>query len=284
MGRVRFANASDGWAFGPSLYATHDGGAHWHQVQLASSHPRIADLATDGTAVLAFADNCSLSGGSCQGAGHVYRSAVGSDAWQKTGGAASPYFAAGAHLTFGDGIAYLSARQRQPAGSISLSTDEGRTWRTHRTPCDTTQQFPLSLDGVAAVGHSRLNALCAGDGAAGTTTKALYSSTDGGAHFSRTGTPPRGGDGGTLAAASASTLVIATASAGSWLYRSTDSGKHWNTVRTFIDGGWPWNDLGFTTATQGVVIHGAAESSRSPGTLLMTHDAGAHWSTVHFGR
>src|SRR6202035_2026928 len=56
---VRFSSASDGWLFGPGLWATTDGGQHWHRVLLASAER------VDG----------SLN------AARLYRSEVGSGKW-----------------------------------------------------------------------------------------------------------------------------------------------------------------------------------------------------------
>ena len=91
-----------------------------------------------------------------------------------------------------------------------------------------------------------------------------------------------------IAAASATTLVVASRSAASFLYRSTDGGRTWVAAVTFLDGGVGLTDLGFTTATQGVVIHGRPTSAGStnnastPDQLLMTHDSGATWQPVSF--
>ena len=32
VSQVRFYNTSDGWAFGPQLWATHNGGQSWQQI------------------------------------------------------------------------------------------------------------------------------------------------------------------------------------------------------------------------------------------------------------
>jgi photosystem II stability/assembly factor-like uncharacterized protein len=52
------------------------------------------------------------------------------------------------------------------------------------------------------------------------------------------------------------------------------------------DGGAGWADLGFTTATDGVVVRGPADSdgnsTQRPGQLLLTGDAGASWYQVRF--
>src|ERR1039457_158305 len=95
------------------------------------------------------------------------------------------------------------------------------------------------------------------------------------------GVPGSAGDGGTIAAASPAQLVIATASAASWLYYSGDGAAQWQTVSTEPDGGQGWADLGFTTVSDGVVIHGPASKGLA-GQLMLTQDAGQAWRQVSF--
>ena len=91
--------------------------------------------------------------------------------------------------------------------------------------------------------------------------------------------PGTAGDGGTIAAANPRQLVIATASAASWLYYSGDGAARWQTVVTEPDGGQGWADLGFTTASDGVVIHGPAARGFAC-ELLLTQDGGLTWRQV----
>ena len=127
------------------------------------------------------------------------------------------------------------------------------------------------------VGHVRLGAgglalLCACQGFTGHTVKTVYTSGDLGATWVKTGVPGTAGDGGTIAAANPGRLVIATASAASWLYYSGDGAAQWQTVVTEPDGGQGWADLGFTTASDGAVIHGPAARGFA-GQLMLTQDA-----------
>jgi hypothetical protein len=88
---IRFLNGSDGWAFGPELWSTTDGGGHWSQVNIGAA--RVTDLeASDGRAYALFA--------TCTGTSSVGFAAdctsytlmtttAGSDSWQAVGGATS---------------------------------------------------------------------------------------------------------------------------------------------------------------------------------------------------
>jgi hypothetical protein len=156
----------------------------------------------------------------------------------------------------------------------------GRT--VNPVPCPSPAQ-PLS---VAVISATRLAILCTGEGYTGHTIKQLYVSGDGGAHWTPAGRPSPDGDGGTLAATSDGWLAIATESAASWLFYSPNAGASWQIVNQQDDGGQGWADLGFTTATDGVVVRGPADSdgnsSQRPGQLLLTDNAGASWYQVSF--
>ena len=52
------------------------------------------------------------------------------------------------------------------------------------------------------------------------------------------------------------------------------------------DGGLGFNDLGFTTPTDGVVVYGPVQSDDNaegrPGRLLLTSNGGASWQSVSY--
>ena len=130
-----------------------------------------------------------------------------------------------------------------------------------------------------------LSLLCVGQGFAGGADKRLYTSRDGGVHWRKAGAPSSEGDAEALAG-SGSDLVLAKASGASWLDRSANSGQSWTTVLTYGDGGVGWADLGFTTPSDAVVVHGPADrpgnSDGRPGQLLLSADGGASWQPVRF--
>ena len=80
--------------------------------------------------------------------------------------------------------------------------------------------------------------------------------------------------------------MVAADSGASMLYHSADGGARWSTVYDQGDGGLDFNDLGFTTAADGVVVYGPAVSDDNaesrPGWLLLTSNGGASWQPVSF--
>ncbi len=92
VSQVRFYNASDGWAFGPQLWATHDGGQHWTRIRTRGL--RVTALETAGQRVFAVWARCSGGGADfasgCTSSA-LYSAPPGSDQWTPVPGAGTGY-------------------------------------------------------------------------------------------------------------------------------------------------------------------------------------------------
>ena len=157
-----------------------------------------------------------------------------------------------------------SRRDRHPGagggGARGRRRDRHRQRRDqHRRPLRAVQHGRDRGAGLDR-GHrpDGLALLCAGNGAAGSIDKTVFVSDDLGAHWTKAGSPARGGDPEEMSAGSASQLVVAAASGASMLYYSADGGAQWSTAYYEGDGGLGFNDLGFTTPADGVVVYGPA--------------------------
>jgi hypothetical protein len=256
VSELRFADARDGWAFGPQLWATHDGGVLWRRVRIGSVE---ALAASAGHAIAIVRSGTRI---------RILRAAAAGDAWRPVASFGGAGAVQGPALALSAGSAWLA----DPAG-LELSAD-GVHWTTATGPCRTAA-------GVAAAwltSATRGIVVCGGEGAAGSEEKAVYGSATAGRSFTLLGRAPRGGD---LEAASANrheTVIVAAASGASELYGSFDGGRTWSTVLGLDDGGLGWGDLGFTTNAQGVAV----ESSGPTGRLFMTRDGGRRWRVVRF--
>ena len=268
---IRFAAPEHGFVFGDGLWETTDGGQHWTSVAYPGGS--ILSLAAIDGQVLALTAACSAQGG-CAESGTLLRRPLAGGAWSqvtqvRTAGGTDPT----------DMIATQAGVAAVLDGSdVAVTSNGGVTIMRHPTPCGTTMMRGVS---VAVIAPDGLALLCTGQGYTGHTVKTVYTSGDLGATWIKAGVPGSAGDGGSIAAASPTKLVIATASAASWLYYSGDGAAQWQTVLTEPDGGQGWADLGFTTASDGVVIHGPA-SKGFAGQLMLTQDGGLTWQQVSF--
>ena len=268
---IRFANPSVGFVFGDGLWETTDGGERW--TAAASPGGSIESLEVIDGQVLAIAAACTANGG-CGQAGTLERRPLAGGSWQAVAQVSVP----GAIATQARVAAVLAG------DAVIVTTNGGVTTVDHSGPCSTAAiEGPSS---IAVTGPNGLAVLCAGNGAAGSVDKTVYVSDDLGAHWTKAGSPARGGDPEGLSAGSTSQLVVAAASGASMLYYSADGGAQWSTAYYAGDGGLGFNDLGFTTATNGVVVYGPVMSDNNaesrPGWLLLTSNGGASWRPVSF--
>ena len=272
---IRFATPGHGFVFGDGLWETTDGGAQWSRD--AAPGGSILSLATLDGQVLALTARCTPGGGCAQPA-FLERRALGGGSW-----AAVEKVTIGNVIDPDDLIATQAGVAAVTAGRTVLVTgDGGLTFTANALPCPEQAQGPS----VAVTSPHGLALLCIGQGYTGHTVKRVYVSSDDGAHWAAAGTPSPAGDGGTIAATTTGDVAIATASAASWLFHSGNGGVTWQIVNEQYDGGVGWADLGFTTATDGVVVHGPADSdgnsTQRPGQLFLTSDGGTTWYRVSF--
>jgi hypothetical protein len=79
VSNLHFADAEDGWAFGPALWATHDGGIHWQAVNVGGTV--VAMASGTGTVYAVVVEPCQSGEVQCRYAGHLFRSPAGQDHW-----------------------------------------------------------------------------------------------------------------------------------------------------------------------------------------------------------
>lgn len=283
VSELRFADQSDGFAFDPALWVTHDSGTSWHQVSLPGP---VLSLAAADREVYAVVSCPSYP--SCTGPARLYRSPAGTDAWQPVVGVNLPSDTYSADLQLQGRSVYVIA-----AGAFIHSYD-GTNFSEVPNPCPPPPPTPgYGLDSVALSSPTDLVVLCGDGAAAGSEAKQAYVSTDGGNRYEEIAVPPFSGDAGSIAAATPTTFVISAASGATFIYRTSSPDSTWTTAASFGDGGIGITDLGFTDATHGVFIHagagavinqangyGATPVPGGLGTLYLTDDAGATWYMV----
>jgi photosystem II stability/assembly factor-like uncharacterized protein len=260
---VRFENASDGWLFGPALWATTDGGKHWQKQTLPGQV--IALEAADDTG---FAISEPIDGGTNQA--KLYEK-TGSGKWTVVKGIAPQ----NAITVYGHSV------WTGIAPELWTSANSGKTWTKLTFTCP---HSAISASQVAAATTRNVVIACSNQGypQPGFSIKYVYTSSNGGKTFHQVGQPPEPGQVGELALPPGNPKVITmtSASGASYLYRSVDGGKTWHTA-TFYDGGLDFRDLAYVSATTGYLIHynGGPVLAYSLG-LLKTSNTGFLWKPV----
>jgi photosystem II stability/assembly factor-like uncharacterized protein len=266
---IVFANALNGWLYGPGLWSTHDGGTHWTRINL--DRPVYSVTVAGATA---YAMSTPNSNGVLRQP--LLSSPIDRDQWQpvntvtaKANAATQPNAAFASTVWVATGFSTLGSN----AAELWRSND-GTTWRSVGYPCGR-QGYIVSL---AASSATNLLTDCGPRGV-------VYSSTDGGLHSQRApGLMGAGGILGQLATPPGSNGVIVVSldseslePAPSTILRSTNGGRSM-TPTTYHDDSAGFVDLQFVSATTGWVVHGYPGGPIDE--LMRTTNAGATFVAV----
>ena len=275
VSKIRFLNGNDGWAFGPELFATHDGGHTWSQV--VTNGLRVTELETVNGRAFALFASCTGTGAAF--AAHcatytLYSSPASSDDWTPVGSATSGLAGRAASLVLTGTRGYVLAPNRMLySGPVSGSAP----WQQVKAiPCPV--GTPLT-DGqptgalLAAASAENLVLACASSSAPGTQqAKQIFTSADGGITWQNAAAAPALGLATSAAASPSGTYVLATgqgidvqpAGSGTW-QAATLAG-------TPPAGGFGY--VGMTTDAQGVAL----PANPAVGTVWFTFDGGKTWT------
>ena len=272
---LRFADARHGYAYGNGLWETGDGSRSWHR-DAAPVRIVLALAAVQERELVAVAAPCLPGRRNCVERLTLYRRPISSAVWTAVASTRTNSFEASIAVHGPDVRAVVGTR-------LYGSIDGGVSFTSQTAPC---QSAGTGYGTAVTDDGPHTYVLCSGAGGAGSIAKYLYRTAGHGSPWTLVGRPPMGGGEEELSAGSDRAVVIAAASGASWLYRSADGGRSWQSVLTEDDGGAGWADLGFTTSTYGVVVHGPAigdgGNNGRPGQLLLTDDGGRTWHGVRF--
>jgi len=218
VGAIVFSSAREGWAFGPGLWQTRDGGATWRKTSLPGGP--VQDLGMAGDRVLAVTGRCGDGGWSCSF--RVYSAAAGSDDWRAVPGAAGTGVRP-ARLAVSGGLGYVFAMTADLGRPLLLTgpADGSARWRSRPEPCRAAWSGAL-----AAAPGGGLFLGCGLEPGAGEQVKAAYLSGDGGRSWREVASPPSGGYLGDASMSPGGTIFLSGGRMD--LYVSRDRGRSWH--------------------------------------------------------
>jgi photosystem II stability/assembly factor-like uncharacterized protein len=266
---IVFADAHNGWLYGPGLWSTHDGGMHWTQIKLDRPVDALRVAGGFAYAMTEPTSNAALRQ-------PLLQSPVDRDDWRTVSAVAARAPAATApNAVFGTTIWVATGVSQSLVNAAQLwRSSDGTTWQSVGYPCGR-QGYIVSM---AASSASSLVLSCGPRGV-------LYSSSDGGAHVRRAPGPMgEGGVIGQIALPPGSSGVIVVSiyeySAKpfpSTILRSADGGRSVTPTR-YHDHGAGFADLQFVSPAAGWVVRGYPGDAVDE--LMRTSDAGTTWAPV----
>jgi hypothetical protein len=217
VGRVLFTTSRDGWAFGPGLWRTPNGGATWQRVPVPGP---VADVVVAGGRMLLMTATGSPAD---DGPARVYTAALGEDNWRHVAGVA--FTGPGSlSLAVSGKTGYLLATGIELVKPVLLGgpVTGSAPWRPLPQPCGHGPEWATAL---AAAPGGWLFIGCGGEPGAGNQLKTAYLSSDSGHHWSQAASPPFGGYLGSAAMTAAGTIFLSGQRMG--IYISGNRGRSW---------------------------------------------------------
>ncbi len=285
VSEVRFYNTSDGWAFGPQLWATHDGGQSWTRVDTLGL--RVTALETAGQRVFAVWAQCSGGGpdfaADCTSSA-LYSASPGSDQWSAVPGAGTGYSLSGTanssalvvtaargYLLTPDGTLLSgpsgSAGAWQPVAGTGTGTASPAPAPCRPGAPQASGQPSGAL--LAATTSSGLVLVCTSPATGATQAKQVYTSADDGLQWQKAGAAPAAGTATSVAGTPVGTIVLATTAG---LELSADGGATWTAAQGALPPG-GFSYVGMTGSRQGVAV--PADTAQHA--VWFTFDGGQNW-------
>jgi len=271
VGAILFTSARQGWAFGPALWHTRDGGATWQQMNVPGGP--VQDLAVAGDRVLAVTGRCGVDYPACSF--RVYVAAVGSGDWRAVPGAVGTRVSS-VLLAVSGGVGYVFAATVAPGSPVLLAgpVNGSARWRSRPDPC----RRPSS-GALAAAPGGWLFLGCGGEPGVGNQLKTAWLSDDGGYSWRQLASPPFGGYLGGASMSPGGTIFLSGDRMD--LYVSWDRGRSWHespsleNAAGLAGAGLPLTGLTITD-TQGVAYQEGVHQQQ----IWLTSDAGRRWTPV----
>lgn len=278
---IHFANHSDGWVFGPSLFATHDGGLIWTEHQrmgeiIAVEAAGASVWAIERTCAASAPDECTLT---------LLVATIDEQDWQPA--PVQPPLQ-------DDGLQLIRTNEQRAwllnAGWLYRTDNGGASWDEHLVPCGgTLPRMPQ----LAARDEQYLALLCTGSGSGATLPSLFYTSSDGGEQWQFVAevalplvAPQRTNQAlNDFAMPAADRAFIAMVR--STLFGTSDGGATWDAAiaaedaAAFAEGGGAWRVL-FVDEQHGWAVTNIWDAERDlfEQDVYRTTDGGATWQVA----
>ncbi len=299
VSQIRFLNLNDGWAFGPGLWATHNGGQTWTRV--GTDGLRVTDLETVGGRVFALFASCTGSGAAfaagCTSFTLYSAPASGGGNWAPVGASTSGLTDGAAHeaaaLVLTGSRGFLLAPGRE---LYSGPVDGSGAWTLVNSITPSCPVGAAQADGqpagalFGAVNTRELILACAASGASGSGSgsgagaggsggasgasgqrKLIYSSLNGGASWIEIAQAPTAGIATSVAASPTETIVLGTNQGIDVLPAGDIAWQAATLSASAPPGGFSY--VGMTTDSQGIAL----PASPASGTVWFTFNGGLTW-------
>lgn len=275
---IRFATARVGWAFGPGLFRTTNGGWSWRAAPIPGGGKQVLDLAISSAGVYAVVSPCDPDASGCTKPLSLWRTGSPISACWHRVPLKLPLAPSASMSAFGRTVYVIAMDIAKAKGSLFASTG-GRRFSARPSPCDISKD--LGLIQAVATSPKRVALLCVGNPGFSKADKTVYVSNNTGITDRFAGMAGPYGILAELAASRSGALAVAAWSSGSFIYLGGGPQLVWPMVLGLSDDGVGFNDLAYVSSKVAWAVHGPVSVlADNPGDLCVTRDGGSHWSLV----
>lgn len=276
---IRFMSASVGWAYGPSLYLTTNGGHSWKAQAIPGGGHHVVALSTTATNTYVIVSSCKFNtGASCHKPLTLLRSSASGGTWKKISVVLPMSFGAAGIALHGSSVYVWDEQLESGMPDRLYSSTDGIHFSARVSPCSHAQD--VTLTDVVATSTRSVYLLCDGNPGFSKAEKTVYRSTNMAKTVTYMGMLQPFGIVAQLAASPSGHLAVSSWSDGSFMDYNDGTGTKWTRVIASGDGGAGWNDIQFSTNTDAWVVYGPYDLPAKAGLILVTHDAGHHWKPI----
>jgi hypothetical protein len=272
---VTFATPSVGWAYGPALYRTANGGRTWQARPLPGHGHQVVALAASSNATYLVVSPCKEFALSCVGLHFSFwRASLTGTSWTQVK-LTLPSLNSASLGTFGPAVYLVDTGA---PGTLYYSAT-GRSFAARLSPCrknqlDLLQAVPTSATSVAL--------LCDGQPQIGQAIKTVYRSANTGRTDTSAGTTSPPGENALLAASPSGNLAVGAWSTGSVIYVNDGHQTKWSATLV-LTGNAPAGFSGLTFVSNQVawtVWQPATQGSMEAGRVYVSRNGGRRWTAV----
>jgi hypothetical protein len=280
---IRFGTGKAGWAFGPDLYRTADGGKTWKRVRVPGAGKQVLDLAVTASSVYVIASPCGFDAGICKGKLTAWRARLTGTSWTRMSFPRPLHVNVSADVAAYGSTVYVIDTMTEGTRPTQFyaSINGGHRFSARHNPCPASTIHQLIQ--AAPTSAAKVALLCDGNPGFGKAVKAVYRSRNTGKKDTYAGTMSQWGIQAQLTASPSGNLAVATWSIGSFIdINDTKDGTTWHQVIGSGDGGAGFNDISYVSNRVAWVVGSPASMFPAKGKLLKSTDAGRHWHFVPF--
>ncbi len=292
ISEITFANAKDGWVYGPPMYRTVNGGKTWTAMRLPGGAKQMYQIVPTPAGFYGMTSACQ--GGAnpqCEAKGlSLWKIGLTGSTWTKLYHTLPFNVTLGTYLTALGKTVYVVDGDMKTLGkgTFLVSTDSGARFAARTSPCSTAPPQDSEMKMAVPQNATTVFMLCVGNPGMSMAMMSVYKSSNNGktdrfdGQITSPGIAPFAwGIYAQLAVSPTGNLAVAASSDGTFMYIKVNKMTSWVFRIAFSEVASPgWNDLAWITGTEAWAVYSPVHEPVPLGQLFHATKAFAKYTTI----